>query len=95
MSRELAKEIVEAVMNKTDDIDAIEAVIEILEGKIKEVHPTQERIMQGKEPTIDEVVERMPEFNGSFYNTREKMREEAYGGKPPDYPSWGDYWKSR
>jgi hypothetical protein len=38
----------------------------------------------------------MKEHRGeTYYTAREKLRELAYGGKPPDgYASWGDYWKS-
>jgi hypothetical protein len=48
-----------------------------------------------KEPTIEDVTSRMKLTGENYYNARERLREEAYGGKPPDgYSSWGDYWKS-
>lgn len=51
-------------------------------------------IPTGKEPTDLEIRELMKEGE-SYYSAREKLREKAYGGKPPyGYQSWGDYWKS-
>ena len=30
-----------------------------------------------------------------FYASRERLREQAYGGKAPNgFQSWGDYWKT-
>ena len=50
---------------------------------------------EGKEPTKKEIEKYMKEHNTSYYNAREKLREYAYGGKPPGgHQSWGDYWKS-
>lgn len=46
------------------------------------------------EPTEDEIEKYMKEHNENYYCSREKLREEAYGGKPPaGYNSWGDFWK--
>jgi len=51
--------------------------------------------IDGKEPTLEEIERYMKENKTDFYNTREALREAAYGGKPPlGYQSWGDYWKS-
>ena len=49
-----------------------------------------------KEPTENDIKKRMKETgNESFYDARERLREAAYGGKPPHgFASWGDYWKS-
>jgi len=48
-----------------------------------------------KEPTGDEIKKRMAETGERFYDARERLREAAYGGKPPyGFASWGDYWKS-
>jgi hypothetical protein len=55
-----------------------------------------ERIEQGKEPSIEDVKKHMKETNNeSFYQAREQMRNEEYGTLPPGYSSWGMYWKSR
>lgn len=33
--------------------------------------------------------------NENYYNARERLREQRYGGTPPDnYDSWGMYFKS-
>ena len=51
--------------------------------------------LSGREPTEQEIQEYMKENNENYYNARERLRENAYGGKPPGgYRSWGDYWKS-
>jgi len=48
-----------------------------------------------KEPTKEDIQAKMDETGISFYEAREKLRELAYGGKPPyGFSSWGDYWKS-
>ncbi len=47
-----------------------------------------------KEPTEGEIKKRMKETGERFYDARERLREAAYGGKPPyGFSSWGDYWK--
>jgi len=52
-------------------------------------------IPDGTEPTDDEVMIYMKKHQENYYNARERLREKAYGGKPPNgYQSWGDYWKS-
>lgn len=53
----------------------------------------------GREPTVDDVFAYAKsqgwDPEGSYYAARERLREIAYGGKPPSgYQSWGDYWKS-
>lgn len=46
------------------------------------------------EPNNDEIEKYMKEHNENYYCSREKLREEAYGGKPPQgFGSWGDFWK--
>jgi len=51
--------------------------------------------MNGREPTEKEIYDYMKEFNENYYCAREKLRDDAYGGKPPyGFQSWGDYWKS-
>ena len=54
-----------------------------------------ERILEGGEPSQEEILEFMKINSGeSFYSAREKLREIAYGGKPPNgFDSWGTYWK--
>jgi hypothetical protein len=48
-----------------------------------------------KEPTYYEIRQLEIESGLNYYNARERLREKAYGGKPPGgYSSWGDYWKS-
>jgi len=48
-----------------------------------------------KEPSEDEIMEEMERTGEGYYNAREKLRERAYGGKPPaGFDSWGDYWKA-
>jgi len=48
-----------------------------------------------KEPSEDMIKRHMQEHDENYYNSRERLREEEYGGKPPGgYSSWGDYWKS-
>lgn len=49
-----------------------------------------------KGPTEKQIRDYMKSHKGhSYYTAREKLREEAYGGKPPaGYTSWGMYWKS-
>ncbi len=55
-----------------------------------------ERIEQGKEPSVEDIIKRLEETNNeSFYQTREQMRNEEYGPLPPGYSSWGMYWKSQ
>lgn len=55
---------------------------------------TDERAIQGIEPTNDEVQKYMEISGENFYNARELLRNLAYGGTPPGgYTSWGDYWK--
>lgn len=58
---------------------------------------TDARALQGKEPSNNEIADYMKKHSDeSFYSAREKLREEAYGGKPPHgFQSWGDYWKAR
>ena len=47
------------------------------------------------EPTEQEIQDYMRKHNENWYNSRERLREKAYGGKPPmGFSSWGDYWKS-
>lgn len=42
----------------------------------------------GREPSEDDVLEYMKLNNESYYASREILREQAYGGKPPlGYPS--------
>lgn len=46
------------------------------------------------EPTEEEIRRLMESTGENYYNARERLREAAYGGKPPHgYGSWGDYWK--
>ena len=53
------------------------------------------QIKSGTEPSPEEVTQSMQDDALSYYEAREKLREKAYGGKPPGgYASWGDYWKS-
>ena len=48
-----------------------------------------------KEPTAEEIRDYAKRNGYSHYTARERLREQAYGGKPPNgYRSWGDYWKS-
>lgn len=50
---------------------------------------------QNSEPTHSETIKYMEQHTENYYNSREQLRELAYGGKPPQgYSSWGDYWKS-
>lgn len=53
-------------------------------------------IVEGKEPSQDEIAKWMKDSSeSSYYAAREQLREKAYGGKPPNgCQSWGDYWKS-
>jgi hypothetical protein len=52
-------------------------------------------VPEGKDPTEEEIKNYMEKNNENYYNSREELRKEAYGGKPPGgYSSWGDYWKS-
>lgn len=47
------------------------------------------------EPTEKEIYAYMKTHPENYYNARERLREKAYGGKPPHgFQSWGDYWKS-
>lgn len=56
---------------------------------------TDQRALQGYEPTEEEIQEYMKANNMDFYNARERLREAAYGGLPPrGYSSWGEYWKA-
>ena len=56
----------------------------------------KDQLRNSLEPTDDEIWEYMRNNKfETYYTAREKLREKAYGGKPPDgYGSWGDYWKS-
>ena len=46
-------------------------------------------------PTESEIKDEMVESGLDYYNARERLREKAYGGKPPDgFSSWGDYFKA-
>jgi hypothetical protein len=48
------------------------------------------------EPTEKEIREYMLVHAENYYNSRERLRETRYGGKPPEgYSSWGLYWKTR
>jgi hypothetical protein len=52
-------------------------------------------LVEGKEPTTEQINAEMVRTGDNFYAARERLREKAYGGKPPSgYQSWGDYWKS-
>lgn len=52
-------------------------------------------IIVGKEPDHEQIIQHMQQHKENYYNSREQLRELAYGGKPPGgYASWGDYWKS-
>ena len=53
-------------------------------------------VVDGKEPTMDEIRKYMEENpNLGYYTAREEWRNKAYGGYPPEgFRSWGDYWKS-
>lgn len=48
------------------------------------------------EPSDDEISDFLAKNPGhSWYTAREKLREQAYGGRPPGgFQSWGDYWKA-
>jgi len=53
------------------------------------------KIMSIPGPTEEGVQKEMAESGLDYYNAREKLREAAYGGKPPDgFSSWGDYFKA-
>jgi hypothetical protein len=57
--------------------------------------PKRSSRVPGKEPSDKEIQDYMREHNENYYNSRERLREKAYGGKPPEgFQSWGDYWKS-
>ncbi len=56
--------------------------------------PSHDRILQGTEPSKDEIDRYMEEHSENYYNARERLREQTYGGKAPGGGSWGDYWKS-
>ena len=46
------------------------------------------------EPSEQAIKEYMNKHNENYYNSRERLREKEYGGKPPcEFQSWGDYWK--
>jgi hypothetical protein len=50
---------------------------------------------RSKEPTEKDIQARMELTGENYYGARERLREKAYGGKPPEgCSSWGDYWKS-
>jgi len=53
-----------------------------------------EELMKCQEPTDDEIRVYMEYHGETYYSAREYLREQAYGGKPPGFQSWGDYWKS-
>jgi hypothetical protein len=56
---------------------------------------TDQRALQGSEPTEEQIQEYMKTNSENWYNARERLREVAYGGLPPrGYSSWGEYWKS-
>lgn len=51
-------------------------------------------IETAKEPTEEQIEAYMKKHKENYYNAREKLREKAHGGKPPDgYSDWGTYWK--
>ena len=57
-------------------------------------HSNNSTALINREPTDDEIKKHMKNNNENYYNSREKLREESYGGKPPmGYRSWGDYHK--
>ena len=76
----------------------------ISKNKHKERHyalayGTDEKIgssnVSGKEPSHKIIREKSRREGTSHYQARETLREQAYGGKPPNgHQSWGDYWKS-
>ena len=48
------------------------------------------------DPTEDQIKNYMDKTGENYYNARERLREESYGGTPPSgYQNWGDYWKAR
>lgn len=52
-----------------------------------------DRAKVGREPTEDEILKYMADNNENYYNAGERLREDQYGGLPPDgYTSWGDFW---
>jgi hypothetical protein len=56
---------------------------------------TFEKAKHGREPTEDEIIDYMRLHNEHYYNARERLREQQYGGLPPEgYSCWGDFWKS-
>ena len=56
---------------------------------------TDQRALQGDEPTEKQIQEYMKTNSENWYNARERLREVAYGGLPPrGYSSWGEYWKA-
>lgn len=62
---------------------------------VKAEKPTIEALNQ--EPTGEQIAALIAISDGkeTWYTAHEKLREQAYGRKPPDgYQSWGDYWKS-
>ena len=51
--------------------------------------------LTNKEPSNEEIEKYAKANKVDLYTAREKLREQAYGGKPPfGFQSWGDYWKS-
>ena len=58
-------------------------------------HMVKETALINREPTEEEINKYMINNGENYYNSRERLREESYGGKPPmGYNSWGDYHKS-
>lgn len=48
-----------------------------------------------KEPSQEEIEQYMEKNKENYYNARERLRELAYGGKPPHgYSDWGTYWEA-
>jgi len=54
-----------------------------------------DEITKKGEPTDKDIQARMETTGEIYYNARERLREQVYGGKPPDgFVSWGEYWKN-
>jgi hypothetical protein len=59
-------------------------------------HTSEGTALINREPTTIEIQSCMAENKLTYYGAREFLREQSYGGKPPEgFQSWGDYHKSR
>ena len=84
------RKVIEELANADPKESKLKKIISDTDKNIKR----DQELATMKHPTEEDVKKRRKETGESYYDARERLREIAYGGKPPyGFSSWGDYWK--